>query len=142
MYERMLDKSEAPSVDTMTAYCGGTAALFTKLNEWLSAEYRTAQTIVFPYGNSYGGGISHKRKGKLVCNVFPENGAFAVMLRMSEAQFALVYDRLGDYAKNDIDNKYSCNDGGWIHYRVTDKAQLADAQTMLAVKCGSVKEKQ
>ncbi len=142
MYERMLNKSEIPTVDTMTAYCGGTAALFTKLNEWLSAEYGTAQKIVFPYGNSYGWGIFHKRKGKLVCNVFPENGAFAVMLRMSDLQFASVYDRLGDDAQKYIDNKYPCNDGGWIHYRVTDKEQLADAQTMLDVKCGSVKEKQ
>lgn len=141
MYERMLNKSDVPTVDTMTAYCGGTATLFTELNEWLSTEYGTAQTIVFPYGNSYGWGISHKRKGKLVCNVFPESGAFAVMLRMSDSQFASVYDQLGDYAKNYIDNKYPCNDGGWIHYRVTDKEQLADAQTMLAVKCGSVKEK-
>lgn len=141
MYERMLNKSEVPTMDTMTAYCGGTAALFTALNEWLSTEYGTAQRIVFPYGNSYGWGISHKRKGKLVCNVFPENGAFAVMLRMSDLQFALVYDQLGDYAKSYIENEYPCNDGGWIHYRVTDKAQLADAQTMLSLKCGSVKER-
>lgn len=141
MYERMLNKSDVPTVDTMTAYCGGPAALFTKLNEWLSAEYDTEQTTVFPYGNSYGWGIAHRRKGKLVCNVFPENGAFAVMLRLSDLQFASVYDRLGDYAKNYIDNKYPCNDGGWIHYRVTDKEQLADALTMLAVKCGSVKER-
>ncbi len=142
MYERMLNKSEVPTLENMTAYCGGTAALFTELNEWLSAEYGTAQTIVFPYGSSYGWGISHKRKGKLVCNVFPENGAFAVMLRMSDTQFASVYDRLGDYAKNYIDNKYPCNDGGWIHYRVTDKTQFEDVQAMLIVKCGSVKEKQ
>ena len=142
MYERMLNKSEVPTIENMTAYCGGAAALFTELNEWLSAEYGTAQTIVFPYGNSYGWGISHKRKGKLVCNVFPENGAFVVMLRMYDPQFASVYDQLGDYAKNYIDNKYPCNDGGWIHYRMTGKGQLADAQTMLAVKCGRVKEKQ
>ena len=142
MYERMLNRNEKPTFTQMTAYCGGTAALFTELNEWLSTQYGTAQTIVFPYGNSYGWGISHKRKGKLVCNVFPENGAFTVMLRMDNAQFASVYDQLGDYAKNYIDDKYPCNDGGWIHYRVTDKEQLADAQTMLDVKCGSVKEKQ
>ena len=141
MYERMLNKSEVPTIENMTAYCGGTAALFTELNEWLSDEYGTAQTIVFPYGNSYGWGISHKRKGKLVCNVFPESGALAVMLRMSDSQFESVYDQLGYDAKNYIDNKYPCNDGGWIHYRVTDKEQLANAQTMLAVKCGSVKER-
>ena len=141
MFERMLNKSEAPAMDTMTAYCGGTGSLFTELNEWLSAEYGTAQTIVFPYGSRYGWGISHKRKGKLVCSVFPESGAFSVMLRMSDAQFASVYDQLGNSARSCIDSKYPCNDGGWIHYRVTDKAQLADAQTMLSVKCGSAKEK-
>ena len=142
MYERMLNKSEVPTIDSMTAYCGAEAARFTELNERLSAEYGTTQAIVFPYGNSYGWGISHKRKGKLVCNVFPENGAFTVMLRLTNTQFMSVYDRLGVYAKNYIDNKYPCNDGGWIHYRVTDKEQFADILTLLAVKCGSVKESQ
>ena len=142
MYERMLNKSEVPTIDSMTAYCGAAAAMFTELNERLSAEYGTTQAIVFPYGNSYGWCISHKKKGKLVCNVFPESSAFTVMLRMTNTQFMSVYDRLGDYAKNYIDNKYPCNDGGWIHYRVTGKEQLADILTLLAVKCGSVKESQ
>ena len=142
MYERMLNKSEVPTMDTMTAYCSAAAAMFTELNERLSVEHNTTQAIVFPYGNSYGWGISHKKKGKLVCNVFPENGAFTVMLRMTNTQFMSVYDRLGDYAKNYIDNKYSCNDGGWIHYRVTDKEQFADILSLLSVKCGSAKESQ
>ena len=135
MYERMLNKNETPTMADMTAYCAKTAGLFTALNEWLSAEYGTAQAVVFPYGSRYGWGISHKRKGKLVCNVFPEAGAFSVMLRMSDAQFVSVYDRVGKYAREYIDNKYPCNEGGWIHYRVTDGGQLADIQTMLAVKC-------
>ena len=140
MYERMLNKSEVPTLNTMTAYCGAAAAMFVELNERLSAEYGTTQAIVFPYGNSYGWGISHKRKGKLVCNVFPENGAFTVMLRMTNTQFMSVYDRLCDYARNYIDNKYPCNDGGLIHYRVIDKEQFADILSLLSVKCGSVKE--
>jgi len=115
MYERMLNKNETPSLEQMTLHCGITAELFTKLNEWLSAEYSTVQTIVFPYGNSYGWGISHKKKGKLVCNVFPESNAFSVMLRMSNEQFASVYEQLDKYAKEYIDNKYPCHDGGWIH---------------------------
>ena len=141
MYERMLNKSEAPTAESMAAYCGAAATMFTELNEQLSAEYGTTQAIVFPYGNSYGWGISHKRKGKLVCNVFPENGAFTVMLRLTNTQFMSVYGRLGVYAKNYIDNKYPRNDGGWIHYRVTDREQFADILTLLAVKCGSAKER-
>lgn len=136
MYERMLNKNETPSIQQMTAYCDATAAMFTELNEWLTAEYGTVQTVVFPYGSSYGWGISHKRKGKLVCNVFPEEGAFSVMLRMSDAKFASVYDSLGEYAKNHIENKYPCHDGGWIHYRVMDKTQFGDIKALLAAKCG------
>lgn len=136
MYERMLNKSETPTVEQMTSYCGATAVMFAELNEWLSAECATVQAIVFPYGNSYGWGISHKKKGKLACNVFPENEAFTVMLRMSDLQFASLYDRLGEYAKAYIDNKYPCHDGGWIHYRITDEEQLKDIKTLLALKCG------
>ena len=54
MYERMLNKSESPTVENMTAYCGETARMFSELNEWISREYGTMQAIVFPYGNSYG----------------------------------------------------------------------------------------
>lgn len=39
-------------------------------------------------------------------------------------------------AKEYIDNKYPCNDGGWIHYRVTAEEQLADISTLIATKCG------
>ena len=136
MYERMLNQNESPSIQQMTAYCGTTAAMFTDLNEWLTAEYATVQAVVFPYGNSYGWGISHKRKGKLVCNVFPEDEAFCVMLRMSDSQFASVYDQLGEYARKYIDNKYPCHDGGWIHYRVMDEPQFDDIKLLLAIKCG------
>lgn len=56
MYERMLVKDKKPSVETMTAYCGDTAKMFTKLNEWLSTEYGTTQA--YPCGN---GGWIHYR---------------------------------------------------------------------------------
>lgn len=136
MYERMLNKSKVPTIMEMTAYCGETATLFTELNGWLSATYGTTQAIVFPYGNSYGWGISHKKKGKLICNVFPENSTFSVMLRMSNLQFASVYGKLEDYTKQCIDNKYPCHDGGWIHYRVMNKTQFEDVKILIAAKCG------
>lgn len=136
MYERMMNKSETPTMEQMTLYCGESAVMFTDLNEWLSVEFATVQTVVFPYGNNYGWGVSHKKKGNLVCNVFPENSAFTVMLRMSNQQFAAVYEQLSEYAKEYIDNKYPCNDGGWIHYRVTTKEQFGDIKTLLALKCG------
>lgn len=136
MYERMLDKQTIPTIPEMTAHCGETAGLFTSLNEWLSAVCGTVQQVTFPYGNQYGWGIAHRKSKKLMCNIFPEAGAFTVMVRLSDRQYQSVYQQLQQYAQTYIDHKYPCGDGGWIHYRVTCDEQIDDIRTLLAVKCG------
>ena len=135
MYERMLNKQMKPTIDEMTVYSGNAAQLFTFLNEWLSNIYETVPELSFPYGNQYGWCITHRKKKKLMCHIFVENGAFTVMMRLSNKQFESVYDQLQEYAQGYIDNKYPCGDGGWIHYRVTCKEMFQDVQTLLSVKC-------
>lgn len=135
MYERMLDKTAVPTIEELTAYCGETAELFARLNDWLSETCGTAQEVVFPYGNKYGWGVAHKKKGKLICNLFAERGAFTVMLRLPDAQFDSVYGKVGAYTRQYIDNKYPCGDGGWIHYRVTCEEHFNDMKTLMKVKC-------
>ncbi len=135
MYERMLNKQEMPSVEEMTIYCGENAELFTRINEWLAETCDTVQKITFPYGNSYGWGIAHRKGKKLICNIFAENNAFTVMMRLSDQQFGAVYERMLEYTKEYIDNRYPCGDGGWIHYRVTCKEHFEDIRQLLAVKC-------
>lgn len=134
MYERMLDKQTVPTMEEMAKYCGNTASLFVFLNEWLSHEYETEQQLSFPYGNKYGWCIAHRKKKKWVCNVFAEDNAFTVMMRLSDKQFQSVYDRLTDYTRKYIDNKYPCGDGGWINYRVTSQEQVDDICTLLSMK--------
>ena len=135
MYERMLDRQTVPTVEEMTAFCGETAPLFALLNEWLSKTYGTVQSVVFPYGNHYGWGVTHRKKKKLYCNIFAENNAFTVMMRLSNAQFASVSGQVRDDTREAIDAKYPCGDGGWLHYRVTCKERLEDIRKLLAVKC-------
>lgn len=135
MYERMLDKTAVPTIEELTAYCGETAELFARLNDWLSETCGTAQEVVFPYGNKYGWGVAHKKKGKLLCNIFAERGAFTVMLRLPDVQFDSVYVKVGAYTRQYIDNKYPCGDGGWIHYRVTCEEHFNDMKTLMKVKC-------
>lgn len=135
MYERMLNKQEAPTIEEMTNLCGENSERFTLLNEWLSSSFNTEQKVVFPYGNNYGWGIAHKKKNKLMCNIFAENNSFTVMMRLSNKQYDTVYDKLQKYMQEYIDNKYPCGDGGWIHYRVTCNEHFNDIKTLLAVKC-------
>ena len=135
MYERMLDKQNKPAFDDMAAYCGKGMELFIRINEWLSDTCSTVQEITFPYGNKYGWAVAHRKKKKLICNVFAENGAFTVMIRLSNAQFHLVYDQVEKETQECIDNKYPCGDGGWIHYRVAGEAHFCDIQKLLQMKC-------
>lgn len=134
MYERMLDKSAIPTREDMSAWCGAVADDFAALNDWLSAAFATEQALAFPYGKKYGWAVAHRKKGKLVCNVFPEQEAFTVMLRLSDRQFRAAYDQLGDYARHYVDSRYPCGDGGWVHYRVTAPEHLADLRTLLTHK--------
>lgn len=135
MYERMLDKRSMPNMEEMTKFCGENSERFSLLNEWLTDSFSTEQKIVFPYGNSYGWGVAHKKKSKLICNVFAENGAFTVMMRLSDKQYKSVYDKLSEYTRDVIDNKYPCGDGGWIHYRVVCEENFDDIKALLSVKC-------
>lgn len=135
MYERMLDRQEEPTIAQMTAYCRDCGDLFVRLNEWLSGTYETAQAITFPYGNQYGWGIAHRKKKKLICHVFAEVNAFNVMMRLSDEKFASVYLQLRRETQEQIDHKYPCGNGGWLHYRVTCREQLSDIQKLLSVKC-------
>ena len=135
MYERMLDKQHCPSPEEMRAFCGENARRFDEINALLQNEFQTETTPAFPYGNHYGWCVAHRRKGRLCCNVFPEDGAFTVMLRLSDAQCRAAYVGAGPFGRALIDGKYPCGDGGWIHYRVTGHGQLCEVQTMLAVKC-------
>lgn len=140
MYERMLNKQEEPTRENMALYCGNMAEEFQNLNIWLAERGQTSQKITFPYGNNYGWAITHRKGQKLICQIFPEKEAFTVMLRLSNKQFADIYDKMEVETKKLIDHKYPCNDGGWIHFRIQYQLQIQDIHILLAVKCGFEEE--
>ena len=119
MYERMLNKQEQPQYNEMCMHCKECGELFAGLNTWLMETFATHQDITFPYGNHYGWGIAHR----------------TVMLRLSDTQFASVYEQLQPYAKEYVDNRYPCGNGGWIHYRVCEEAHMEDIQRLLFLRC-------
>lgn len=138
MYERMLNKQAEPTAAEMAAHCGENGERFSRLNDWLATAFHTQKKVVFPYGNQYGWGIGHYQKKKLVCNIFPETGAFTIMMRLTNAQYEAIYDRLKNYTREYIDNKYPCGDGGWVHYRVICQEHYEDIIKLLELKGNAV----
>ncbi len=134
MYERMLDKSIRPNITNMIDWCGESGTLFTELKQFMTEVKNAQNEIRFPYGNGYGWCVTYRKNKKLLCDVFPECGALNVMLRLSDDSFQKAYSSLTQYTQEQIDARYPCGNGGWIHDRITNKEHLDDIMKLLALK--------
>lgn len=134
MYERMLNKKVKPTMEEMTSFCRENGDYFVLLNEWLSDTFGTEPQIEFPYGNKYGWGIAHRKGKKYLCTVFAEENAFTVMIRLTNKQYANVYEKVRKRTQDYIDQKYPCGDGGWVHYRIISEEDFEDAKLLIAAK--------
>ena len=131
MYERLLDKTIHLNYSDLVEFCGSQGNMFDRFNEWVKLTFTTDAGLKYPYGNSYGWCVSHHRKSKLICNVFAEKDSFCVMVRKTDKQFAAVYEQVSKQAKEVIDHKYPCGNGGWIHFRVTDEVLYNDIRIIM-----------
>lgn len=134
MYKRMLEKKVQPSFTELLNYCGKSGCLWTEFEKFLEHEFNAAKLIRFPYGKEYGWGVKYSYKNKHICDVFAENGAFTVMFRIDNKAVEPIYNELDSYTKSLWDNKYPCNEGGWINYRVNEAKQLNDLQKLISAK--------
>ena len=134
MYERLLDKSLSPAFDDLLAYSAESGVFWEELDRYISEAFSAQRQIRFPYGNKYGWSCKYSLKSRHICDIFAENGAFALHFRMSDRQLNSVYNELSEYAKIICDNKYPCGDGGWLTYRVLSQSHADDAKRLLSAK--------
>jgi len=134
MYERMLDKQITPSFDDLINYSGESGTLWLELDKFFDEKFFAAKIIRFPYGNKYGWSVKYSQKSKHICDVFAENGAFTVLIRIANKEMDTIYEGLTDYSKSLWGNKYPCNDGGWLNFRVLNGEQLDDLKKIICAK--------
>lgn len=141
MYERMLDKQTVPSYEEMISYCGEAGEIWGELDKYLEEKLALQSCIRFPYGNKYGWSMKYSDKSKHICDIFAENSAFMVLIRISDAEIKPIYNDLGDYAKKVWNNKYPCGTGGWLNYRIKSKEQLQDLIKLISLKVNKNKKR-
>ena len=139
MFERMLDKQTVPSFYEMIFYCGEAGKLWVDVDKYLRDNLKMTGVIRFPYGNKYGWSMKYSNKSKHICDVFAEDSAFMVLIKISEDSMNTIYNELSDYAKTVWQNKYPCGSGGWLNYRVTDEGQTEDLLKIIDLKIGKCK---
>ena len=134
MYERLLDKSIIPTFEALIDYSGEAGELWLKLDKHMIEVLYANRLIRFPYGKKYGWSCKYAKKSKHICDVFAENGAFSILVRIGDEQLSSIYGGLSEYAKAICDDKYPCEGGGWLTYRVLSQTDLDDAIKLLHAK--------
>lgn len=134
MYERLLEKTLFPTFTDLLDYSGVCSDLWLLLDDYLQKEFSAEQQIRFPYGNKYGWSAKYSLKNRHICDVFAENGAFAVHFRISNDCLNTIYADLSDYVKKICDTKYPCGEGGWLTCRVLSQEHLNDVKKILSAK--------
>ncbi len=139
MYERLLDKNDLPEEAFIREYIGKDAyALLLEFEEFLNRHYDIRRELKFPFGNQYGWGYKYSHKTSHLCYVFFESGAITVTLQLGDNCVAKINETLPFLSQkaNELwQDRYICGkEGGWLHDRVLDAADLNDVVELVKIK--------
>ena len=85
-YIRMMNKTEKPSSKKIMGYIGdqlGTKWL--ELEKYLKTHYDLQQETIY-YGDKYGWTVRYRKSGKTLCSLFPEKGAFTILITLGKKE--------------------------------------------------------
>ena len=132
--ERMLDKDNQPTDKEILKTIGDTT-YWLKLRQYLKSSYDFSPELV-NYGK-YGWTIRYRKSGKTLCSLFPEKGAFTVLvvLGKKEAEKALsVMDQFNAAVCKLIDDTCQLRDGRWLWIRVRKQSDINNIKELLKLK--------
>ncbi len=134
-YERMLNEAHEPSDEELLTAIGA-ADLWLDLRQYLEQSYDFQSEIVF-YGKKYGWTIRYRKNGKTLCSLFPEHGAFTVLVvlgRQEGEKSVEILDELSPATRELIGSGTQLHDGKWLWIRVLERAHIEDVKLLLAAK--------
>jgi hypothetical protein len=134
-YERMLDKETKPSEEDMLDTIA-TPETWLDLTRYVEESYDCSPEPKF-FGKKYGWMLRYRKGGRTLCSLFPERGAFSVLLVLGgkEAEAALgVRDDLCPPVRQVLEETEQLHDGRWLWIRVLGADEAADVKRLLAFK--------
>ena len=138
MYERMLNKQIVPNEDEIKKHIGkNSVEIIELIKNGLEKSMEINMELKFPFGNNYGWGYKVSSKSKHLFYLFFEKSSINIMLQIGKIKTKAETERYGQLSEEGRkywENRYPCGDGGWIHYRITNKKQLKDIGLFLSIK--------
>lgn len=133
-YERILSRDDKPTQKEILKTIGD-ASLWIELKDYLESSYDNTPELV-NYGK-YGWTISYRKSGKTLCSLFPEVGAFTVLvvLGKDEAERAVAISKQFNAAvRRLLEDTDQLHDGRWLWVRVRKQSDLKSIRELLKLK--------
>ena len=136
-YLRMVDKSQVPTEAVIKRYIGKFASdAWLKLRQFIVSNYEPLIETKF-WGVKYGWMVRFRKAGRTLCMLFPEAGAFSVLIVLGKKESQAILSKTIELTSRIYDvikETKQLHDGRWVWIRVMSNSDLVDIQKVLQVK--------
>lgn len=136
-YQRMLDKEHEPSEKQILGYLGGNAAeAWADIVSFLKTHYDFSPEPDYG-GAKYGWSIRYRKSGKSLCTLYPERGAFTILIVLGKKEVEQFEEHMSEFSTQFVELFKSArqfHDGRWLWIRILDKPDAEDARHLLTMK--------
>jgi hypothetical protein len=129
-----LDKDHQPTMDEVFAALGSKQSLWEELTRFIADNYPIPGEWNYG-GKKYGWNVWHRRGGKTLVSLYPQNEGFVaqIVLGRDQAEQALSL-RLGEHVGTALKEAPQLHDGRWLFITVRTGQDVRDIQQLLQIK--------
>ena len=136
-FRRMSDKAHEPTEKAILDFIGEPAKeAWVEIRRFIEDRYGLVSDTVF-YGAKYGWTVRYRKGGKTLCSLFPEKGAFTVLIVLGSKESEIassLREELGPKVQKLIGDTQQLHDGRWLWVRLLAMSDIDDVMKLLQVK--------
>ena len=136
--ERLVDKSQPPTDESVAAFIGAEAAArWSALLSFIESAYPGIFDGQWLYGGAKHGWSLRFKKSKSFCTLIPERGRMRVLVVFGAAERDKAQDVLPDltsHVRDDYVGATTYHDGKWVVIDIDSDEVLRDVERLLQVK--------
>lgn len=136
--ERLLDKSQPPTAESVEAFIGAEAAArWSALLDFIESTYPGVFNAEWLYGGAKHGWSLRFKKSKSFCTLIPERGRTRILIVFGAAERDKAQDLLSEltsHVRDDYVGATTYHDGKWVVIDVDSDEALRDVERLLQVK--------
>jgi len=136
-YQRLLDREDTPTERQIIRAIGSKSAKsWNDLRAFLRSNYDYMPEFGFQ-GMKYGWAYKYRRKGKTLCVLYPEAGAFTILVTLGKKEVESAERNLSHFNEDTrrvFHSAFQYHDGKWIYKRILSNRDLRDAKLLLTIK--------